>query len=159
MRIHHHIYLGALVLAAAATMVAAEPSTKPSKSLINVDESGLALQGYDPVAYFTHGKPVRGKADIVSSYNGGRYQFASVEHKAMFEATPAKYEPQFGGYCGYAVANNDLAPIDPNAFTIINDRLVLQKAKWVLRLWNFSPQKNLKSADANWPGLVDSRGK
>jgi YHS domain-containing protein len=159
MRIHSYVYLGALVLAAAVTMVTADASTKPLKRLINVDDTGLALRGYDPVSYFADGKAVMGKPDIVSSYNGGRYQFVSVEHKATFEAMPAKYEPQFGGYCGYAVANNDLAPIDPDAFTIINDRLVLQKAKWVLRLWNVAPQKHLNNADKNWPGLVDSRGK
>lgn len=158
MTLHRNIVLGALLLVAAATIATADPTTAPAKRLINLDSNGLAIKGYDPVAYFTDGKALEGKPDFVSSYNGARYQFVNAEHKAAFDATPAKYEPQFGGYCGYAVANNDLAPIDPKAFTIIDGRLVLQKAKWVLRLWNFSPQKNLASADMNWPGLVESRG-
>jgi len=65
----------------------------PAAEVINVDKNGLALQGYDPIAYFTDGKPVKGSPQFTASYKGATYQFASAEHKHQFESSPAKYEP------------------------------------------------------------------
>ena len=94
--------------------------------VINIDKSGLALQGYDPVAYFTDGKPVKGSPEFTASYKGATYQFASAEHKQLFEKSPAKYEPQFGGFCGYAASINKLAPVEVEYFQVLHDRLILQ---------------------------------
>jgi YHS domain-containing protein len=82
--------------------------------VVNIDKNGLALQGYDPVAYFTDGKPVKGSPEFTAIHKGSTYQFASTEHKQLFEKSPAKYEPQFGGFCGYAASINKLAPIEVN---------------------------------------------
>ena len=68
----------------------------PGAEVINMDKSGLALQGYDPVAYFTDGKPVKGSPEFTASYKGATYKFASAEHKRQFESSPAKYEPNLG---------------------------------------------------------------
>lgn len=124
-----------------------------AQEVINVDKSGLALKGYDPVAYFTDGKPVQGSSEFTASYKGGKYQFASAEHKAAFEQEPAKYAPQFGGFCGYAASINKLAVIDPNYFQVLHGRLVLQHNKKAWDLWQQDVEGNLKKADANWPSL------
>ena len=124
-----------------------------AKEAINVDENGLALQGYDPVGYFTDNKPVKGSAEFTASYKGATYQFASAEHKAAFEKDPAKYEPQFGGFCGYAASINKLAPIQPEFFQVLHGRLVVQHNEKAWKLWHEDVEGNLKKADANWPAL------
>jgi YHS domain-containing protein len=126
---------------------------------VNVDRNGLALQGYDTVAYFTDGKPVMGDANITATFDGATYRFASAEHKASFEREPAKYVPQFGGFCAYAVSINKTASIDPNFWEIVDGRLILQHNRKAWDLWHKDPTANLQKADANWPGLVQKNGK
>jgi YHS domain-containing protein len=130
-----------------------------TKSLLNVDKSGLALKGYDPVAYFTENRPVMGNSQFVSTFNGARYQFASAANKSAFDANPSKYEPQFGGYCAYAASEGHTAKIEPDAFEVLNGRLLLQYDRDVREKFNQDPQGRLKKADANWPGLVEKYGK
>ncbi len=134
----------------------AEPA---GKVFVSVDGSGVALQGHDPVGYFTDKKPVKGKPEISSSYRGAVYFFASEDHRKMFEDSPAKYEPQFGGYCGYAASINKVSPIDVNFWEILDGRLVLQHNQKAWDLWHKDVPGNLKKADMNWPGLVQSNGK
>jgi YHS domain-containing protein len=129
------------------------------KTLINVDKSGLAVQGYDVVAYFTDGKPVKGAPQFTSSHGGGTYQFASAEHKAAFDKDPMKYAPQFGGFCAWAVSKNSTAKIEPDAFQVVNGRLLLQYDKSIRSKFNKDTTGNLAKADANWPGLVAKKGK
>jgi len=119
--------------------------------IVNIDKNGFALQGYDPVAYFTDGKPVKGSPQFTASYKGATYQFASAEHKQLFEKSPAKYEPQFGGFCGYAASINKLAPVEVEYFQVLHDRLILQHNKKAWDLWHKDVEGNLKKADANWP--------
>ena len=130
-----------------------------SKTLLNLDKSGTAVQGYDPVAFFTDGKPVKGNPLISSSQKGATYYFASAEHKAAFEKEPAKYEPQFGGYCAFGLSKNKLISIEVDAFQVVNGRLLLQYDKGIRDKFNKDTQGNLKLADGNWPGLVLSKGK
>lgn len=129
------------------------------KTLVNVDKTGLALQGYDPVAYFTENRPVKGDPQFVSSYNGARYQFASAANKSAFDANPAKYEPQFGGFCAYGVSKGYTVPIKVDAFQIMNDRLLLQYDLGAREAFNKDPQGNLQKADGNWPKLVEKQGR
>ena len=129
------------------------------KHYLNVDKHGLALQGYDPVGYFTQNKAVPGDEKLTSSLHGATYRFATAENKALFDADPAKYEPQFGGFCGYAVSKGYTAKIDPEAFIIQDGRLILQYSKSVLKKWNEDPANRLKSADSNWPKILDKNGK
>jgi YHS domain-containing protein len=128
------------------------------KSLKNLDKNGLAIQGYDPVAFFTQNKPVKGRPEIQSSYNGATYLFASAEDKAAFDANPAKYEPQFGGFCAYGVSRGRLVPIKVEAFQIVNGRLLLQYDLDVRDDFNKDQAGNLGKADQNWPGLVERKG-
>ena len=135
------------------------PALAQTKTLLNLDKNGVALQGYDPVAFFTDGKPVPGKPGFSSVRGGATYRFASAEHKALFDKDPAKYEPAFGGYCAYGVSRNKLAPVDVDAFQIVGGRLILQYSKDVRDHFNQDPQGNLTKANTNWPGLVENKGK
>jgi YHS domain-containing protein len=130
-----------------------------TKTLLNLDDSGLAIQGYDPVAFFTDGKPVKGKAEFTSKYHGAFYQFASQDHKALFDKDPAKYEPEFGGYCAYGVSRDKLVEIDVDAFQIVGGKLLLQYSKGVRDKFNADQKGSLMKANQNWPGLVEKKGK
>ena len=130
-----------------------------SKSLLNLDKSGVAIQGYDPVAFFTDNKPVKGDSKFVSKHNGAIYFFASKDHKDMFNADPAKYEPEFGGYCAYGVSRNKLVEIDVDAFQIVDGKLLLQYSKGVRDDFNKDQSGNLAKANSNWPALVEKKGK
>ncbi|GAA4415694.1 hypothetical protein GCM10023187_46410 [Nibrella viscosa] len=125
--------------------------------LENVNGDGVILSGYDPVAYFTDNKPVMGSPDYQSRYDGATYYFASAEHKNLFDAEPAKYQPQYGGYCAYAVSVNKLRPIDPTIFQFVDGRLLLQHTKEAYDLFNKDTDGNTRKADTNWPGLVKKR--
>ena len=147
------------ILSAILLFTLALPALAQSKSLLNLDKSGVAIQGYDPVAFFTDSKPVKGKEEFVARHNGATYYFASKEHRALFKAGPAKYEPSFGGYCAYGVSRGKLVEIDVEAFQIVEGRLLLQYSKGVREDFNKDSQGNLTKANANWPGLVEKKGK
>src|SRR5580765_4881886 len=120
------------------------------KPLHNLDKHNVAIQGYDPVAFFTDSKPVKGDAAFQSTYSGATYYFASADHKALFEKEPSKYEPAFGGFCAYGVSRNKLAEIDPEAFQIVDGKLLLQYSKGVRNEFNKDTQGNLSKAKTNW---------
>lgn len=149
------VYLLALASAALSAVAAEMPA---AKVLINKTAAGIALQGYDAVAYFTDNKPVKGDAKFSSDYEGATYYFASAEHRDTFAGNPAKYAPAFGGYCGYAASIDRLSPIDPAFFQIIEGRLILQHNQRALDKWNADVAGNLVKANANWPGLVEKNG-
>jgi len=130
-----------------------------SKTLLNLDKTGVAIQGYDPVAFFTDNKPLKGKPEFPARHNGALYYFASKEHRELFKSDPAKYEPVFGGYCAFGVSKGKLVEIDVNAFQIVNGRLMLQYSKGVRDDFNKDTKGNLAKAEANWPGLVEKKGK
>jgi YHS domain-containing protein len=139
------------------TPAAANPSST-EKVLLNLDRNGVAIQGYDPVAYFTDGKPVKGDPTIRSEHRGAIYWFASADHQAMFDEMPDKYAPQYGGWCAYAASIDRLSPIDPEHWQIVDGRLILNHNAKAERLWNEDVPGNLVKADQNWPGLVDRNG-
>lgn len=128
------------------------------KSLVLKSKDGLALQGYDPVAYFSDNKAVKGNAKLSSEYDGAKYLFSNAEHKSLFDGNPAKYAPAYGGYCGYAASIDRLSPISPEWFQIEDGKLILQHNKKAFDLFNKSLKENIVKADANWPGLVAKNG-
>ena len=134
------------------------PTFAQTKTLLNLDKNGIAIKGYDPVAFFTQNQPVKGRPEFESKYKGARYLFASAEDKAMFDANPAKYEPQFGGFCAYGASKGHTAPIKIEAWQIVNGRLLMQYDLGVKKDFNKDQQGNLQKADKNWPGIVAKEG-
>ena len=134
------------------------PAFAQTKTLLNLDKNGIAIKGYDPVAFFTQNQPVKGRPEFESKYHGARYLFASAEGKATFDANPAKYEPQFGGFCAYGASQGHTAPIKIEAWQIVNGRLLMQYDLGVKKDFNKDQQGNLQKADKNWPGIVAKEG-
>lgn len=141
------------------TVGLALPVFAQTKTLLNLDQSGVAIEGYDPVAFFTDRKPVKGDSKFSFKHDGAIYFFASMEHKELFKADPAKYEPEFGGYCAYGVSRNKLVEIDVDAFQIVDGKLLLQYSKGIREDFNKDQAGNLAKAISNWPGLVEKKGK
>jgi YHS domain-containing protein len=132
--------------------------TPDHKVLVLKNKDGTAILGYDAVAYFTDHKPVKGNHKFQSEYEGAKYYFASAEHKALFDASPARYAPAYGGYCGYAASIDRLSPISPEWFQIIDGQLILQHNKKATDKFNADQKSNIMKADQNWPGLVARNG-
>lgn len=118
-------------------------------------DGGVAIDGTDPVAYFTQGKPVKGDAANASEYMGATWHFASAENKATFDADPEAYAPKYGGYCAYAVSQGYTASTDPEAWSIVDDRLYLNYSKGVRRRWEKDIPGNIEKADNNWPSVLN----
>ncbi|MEM6385654.1 MAG: YHS domain-containing (seleno)protein [Pseudomonadota bacterium] len=118
--------------------------------------SGVAINGYDPVAYFTESKPVLGSPENTSEWDGATLQFASAANKAMFDADPEKLAPKYGGYCAYAVSKGYTASTDPGAWSIHEDRLYLNYSKSVRALWSARKRHHIAQADANWPAVLSA---
>jgi YHS domain-containing protein len=116
----------------------------------NVDSSGLALKGYDPVAYFAEGRPVPGKPEFTARHEGATYRFASAASRDAFRAAPAKYAPQYGGYCAFGMASGYKAPIEPEAWTIVEGKLYLNYNLSVRSRWSADIPGFIRKADANW---------
>lgn len=145
-------FLGLLGLGlafSAAPVLAAAPAAPVSAS-----EQGLAIRGYDPVAYFTAGRPVAGSADHEYRWNGATWRFASAESRARFAADPDAYAPRFGGYCAWAVSQNYLAPGDPQVWRIVDGRLYLNFNARAKMLWEADLEGAVARGSANWPGVL-----
>ena len=127
--------------------------TEPS-SEINITDGNVAIKGYDPVAYFTDMKPVKGLPEFEYSWKGARWRFSSESHREMFGADPEKYAPRYGGYCAYAVSQGKLADIDPDSWTIYESRLYLNLNQDVQQLWEKDKPGYIRKADENWPGVL-----
>lgn len=123
------------------------------KKHFNLD-NGLAIDGYDPVAYFTTGKSVKGNKSFVVFHQGVTYRFASEANKELFKANPSQYEPQYGGWCAYAMgADGSKVSVDPETFKIVNGKLYLFYNSYfnnTLKKWNKDEQGLKKNADLNW---------
>lgn len=136
-----------LMWIAAAVAWAAQPP-------VLVDRAGVALEGYDAVAYFTQGSAVRGSAEHSHSWHGAVWHFSSAAHRDQFAGAPEKYAPKYGGYCAYAVSKGSTADIDPEAFTIHEGKLYLNNSKRIMKKWREDIPGNIQKADANWPKVL-----
>ena len=116
--------------------------------------SNIALQGYDTVAYFTVGEPTKGSADYTTTYQGADFHFASEENLNLFLADPAKYAPQYGGYCAWAVAQGKTAKGDARRWAVVDGKLYLNYNKGIQRKWDKDRTGFITSADQNWPTVL-----
>lgn len=127
------------------------------KKHFNLD-NGIAISGYDPVAYFTRNKAVKGKKDMAIYHQGVTYYFSSAENKELFKASPSKYEPEYGGWCAYAMGEKgEKVSIDPETFKIVNGKLYLFYNRLftnTLKDWNKNEAVLKGKADINWPKLL-----
>ncbi len=120
------------------------------KSEIYTTANG-AIDGYDPVAYFTEKKPVAGRAEITAVWKEQTWRFASQKNKELFVANPEKYAPQYGGYCAYGMAGGYKAKTEADAWAIVNDKLYLNYNKKVQKDWLEQKAGMIEKADKNWP--------
>jgi YHS domain-containing protein len=114
-----------------------------------------AIYGYDTVAYFTQGKPVKGQDDITSEWRGATWYFSSAEHKSMFDSSPENFAPQYGGHCAYAMSKGKFVGIDEDAFTIYNDKLYLNYSMSVQEDWLEDKDGYIKLADVEYADNTD----
>jgi hypothetical protein len=126
---------------------------------INTDGSGLALKGYDAVAYFVEGKAAKGSPAFEYEWNGARWRFANAINRDRFAHSPEAYAPQFGGFCAWAVSRNYTADIDPQAFDVLNGKLYLNYSTLVQLRWKVDRAENIRKADVNWPKLLQQAAK
>jgi len=150
---------GAALLGAAAALfggaaIAAAP--------INTLEPGffggrgdVAILGYDTVAYFTEGKAVKGHDSYVTEWMGAKWKFASKSNLDRFKAQPARYAPQYGGYCAYGVSQGYLVKVEPDQFKIISDKLYLNFDASVQAKWLQDPAGYIRIADSKFPALLN----
>jgi YHS domain-containing protein len=117
--------------------------------------SNTALDGYDPVAYFTLGRPMKGKKRFQLEHQGANWYFSSEEHRRLFQADPEKYAPRYGGYCAWAVAHGTTARGDPHQWTIRQGRLYLNYNADIQKDWLADPQRWIREADNNWPAVLE----
>ena len=117
---------------------------------------GVAIKGYDPVAYFTDHQAVRGSDAITADFNGAIFKFASTAHRDAFAEAPTKYAPQFGGFCAYGTATGHKADIDPQAFTIVDDKLYLNYDQKVRTEWAKDIPGYIAKANAAWSTVSQS---
>lgn len=146
-----------ILLLCVSTPLFAQKTTAERQKHFNL-ENKVAIQGYDPVAYFTLGKAKEGSPKINSSYLGITYYFSSESNKKTFDANPGKYEPQYGGWCAFAMGDyGKKVEVDPETFKIVDNKLYLFYNAYfnnTLTSWN-KDEKNLKNkADKNWMNLI-----
>jgi len=138
--------LGFLFLISTFTVSAADP--------INTTFSGLALKGYDPVAYFTESTPVKGKKEFSYKWRDATWRFANAQHRDSFREDPERYAPQYGGYCSWAVSQGNTADIDPDAWKIVNGKLYLNYSLKIQKKWEKDIPGFIKKANIQWPLLL-----
>ncbi len=143
--------LSLLLLLAGPLHAGVPGSTAP----INVDAQGLALRGYDPVAYFEDGKPTRGLEKLSASYDGARYVFASEAHRKLFLQNPKKYIPQYGGFCAVGTSYGEKVDVDPETGKIVNGKLYLNNGAKARAIFDRDTRDTISRADRNWPQVKD----
>lgn len=145
-----HLFILTVWLVMANTLVAQSASRARAFNL----DHGIAIQGYDPVAYFTPGKAVKGKKDFAVSFEGVVYYFSTAANKETFLRNPRKYEPQYGGWCAYAMGETgEKVEIDPETFKVLDGRLYLFYHSWTnntLTKWNREESRLRMAADLSW---------
>jgi YHS domain-containing protein len=141
---------------AGAALVAATARAETSRPINTLGSTdGVAIRGYDPVAYFRDGGPRPGKPEFAVRHGGATWRFASAEHKALFEADPQRYLPAYGGFCAYGTSRGYLVKIEPEAWSIVDGRLYLNYDLGVRKTWAGRTKTYIARADGNWPRLTE----
>lgn len=149
------------LLATATVIVAGVASARLWSALANNAQvftgilPGVAIGGYDAVAYFTDGTPTPGREEISLQHGDATWRFSSDEHREAFRANPGRYAPQYGGYCAYAVAGGGTSGANPKVWRIVDGRLYLNATVRVQLKWEKDIPGYIKKANANWPKVLN----
>ena len=122
---------------------------------VNSDK-GIAVHGYDVVAYFSDNAAIKGSAQFAHTWNGVEWRFATPDHREAFVKDPARYAPAFGGYCAYGVSRGYAVDVDPEAFAVVDGRLYLNYSKSVQRTWNQDRAGYIDKANQRWSEVMSS---
>ena len=147
-----HLATAALAAASIAKATAQADTPRPVNTLGSPE--GVAIRGYDPVAYFREGGPQLGKPEFSVRHGGAVWRFATAEHKALFEADPQRYLPAYGGFCAYGTSRGYLVKIEPDAWSIVDGKLYLNYDLGVRETWARRTKTYIARADGNWPRLT-----
>ena len=147
------LFLAAFLAAAPVTVLV--PTAQAEPAVYTGRFSNTALQGYDPVAYFTDGQPVKGSKEFSTEYNGATFQFASAANRDAFLADPAAYAPQYGGYCAWAMADGKYAKGDAKYWKIVDGKLYLNYNAGIQKKWNADVPGFIEKADTQWQDLQE----
>jgi YHS domain-containing protein len=147
---------GALGRAAVVAVALSLSTTLVAAQALNTDKSGVAVSGYDPVAYFSQTTALKGSPQITATHGGATYYFSSTANRDVFLANPDKYAPVYGGYCAYGVAKGHKVSIDPEAFRVVDGKLYLNHDKSVQEKWLADIPGNIAQAERTWPALKDA---
>lgn len=139
-----------VLLVATVSMAFAASARFAKVDPVNKTFSGVAIKGYDPVAYFTEGRAVKGRSEFQYEWLGAKWHFANVANRDAFAKNSLKYAPQFGGYCAWAVSQNYTAGIDPDAWKIVDGKLYLNYSKSVQKTWEQDVPGNIRKGNENW---------
>ncbi|MEB3213565.1 MAG: YHS domain-containing (seleno)protein [Leptolyngbyaceae bacterium] len=132
----------------------ADPCAASAEQVGVFVDGGLAIRGADPVAYFTQGEAVIGSAEFEYEWSGATWRFASAEHRDLFADNPEAYAPQYGGFCAWAVSQGYTAPVEPDAWRIVDGKLYLNYDQKIQERWEQDIDGNIALADDNWPGVL-----
>ncbi len=121
-----------------------------ASKLVATDSSGVAIKGYDTVAYFTEGQAIKGKPEFAFSWHDAQWLFANVRHRDLFAANPERYAPQFGGFCSSALSKDRVVAADPEAWTIVDGKLYMKFSKASRDRWRQNKAAKIKKAKENW---------
>jgi YHS domain-containing protein len=150
-------FVAVMVLFATNSANAAPKAKGNEITKVNVDSKGVILKGYDAVAYFTQKKPVKGNPAIKSTYQGATYLFSSAANKTAFDKNPAKYVPQYGGFCAYGMSLGQLLDIEGPGGFVYKDKLYVCGNENAGEIFRSEIKSNIAKADANWTKLTGSR--
>lgn len=146
--------LGILMVVFLVGVLATETKAEPLKKKINSDTFGVAIEGYDTVAYFTEGRAMKGKSEFSYNWNDAKWYFASAGNRDLFAANPEQYAPKYGGYCSASLASSGkVAGGNPEAFKIIDGKLYLNRNQKISNKFAEKADDNIEKADDNWAKL------
>ncbi len=140
-----------------AMLFLASHSVNAADAVINKDQTGLALKGYDAVAYFDQAKAIAGKKDFEHSWMGATWRFSTMENRDLFAKNPEKYAPQFGGYCAFGVTGGYLARTDPTAWKVVEGKLYLNYNSDIQKKWSEDIPGNISKANEKWPAASKTK--
>lgn len=148
-------FIAAAAIAGPLAVTPAFAGVPGSTSSVNLDAHGLALGGYDPVAYFDTGKPTHGMQTITASYEGARYQFATEAHRKAFVSDPKKYLPEFGGFCAVGTSFGEKVDIDPETGKVVKGKLYLNSNPKAQAIFDKDTSGTITRAEHNWTAVKD----